>query len=133
VITGLKINEDEVNEASMLHKYKEVKIKANYAYFSFLYASPDMANAEEINYSYMLQGYDKNWIDAGNRRFANYTNLPGGGYIFKVRSSFGKENKYSSITEVPVFIGTLFYNAIWFRTLIIITFCLCFMRVIVTR
>jgi hypothetical protein len=121
VITGLKVNEDEVNAASMLSEYKEVKIKANYAYFSFLYSSPDMVNAEGINYSYMLEGYDKNWIDAGNRRFANYTNLPGGNYIFKVRSSFGKENKYSSVTEVPVFIGTLFYNAIWFRALIVIT------------
>lgn len=117
IIAALKINETEANINTMLSTIHKISIPANYKYFSFQYASVDMVNAERINYSYMLEGYDKSWVDAGNRRFANYTNLPGGNYIFKVRSSFGKEDKYSSITEVPVFIGTLFYNTFWFRAL----------------
>ena len=118
LITALKVDENEVNVPAMLSKENQVRINAHYTYFSFLYASPDMVNADKTNYSYMLEGYDKEWVNAGNRRVANYTNLPGGNYVFKVRASLGKENRYSSITSVPILIGTLFYRTPWFRALL---------------
>ena len=34
-----------------------------------------------------MVGYDPNWIDAGNRRFTSYTNLPPGEYVFQVKGS----------------------------------------------
>jgi len=45
-------------------------------------------NAEKIQYAYMLQGFDEDWIlaDANNRK-VNYTNLRHGKYIFKVKST----------------------------------------------
>ncbi|MCB9070356.1 MAG: hypothetical protein H6629_21480 [Calditrichae bacterium] len=33
-----------------------------------------------------MEGYDNNWIDAGNRRSAFYTNLPRGEYTFRVKA-----------------------------------------------
>lgn len=38
-----------------------------------------------LHFRYQLEGYDKNWIDAGARRAAYYTNLPPGDYRFHVR------------------------------------------------
>lgn len=38
-------------------------------------------------YKYRMVGYDPNWIDAGNRRFTSYTNLPPGEYVFQVKGS----------------------------------------------
>jgi diguanylate cyclase (GGDEF)-like protein len=38
-----------------------------------------------LHFRYQLEGYDKNWIDAGTRRAAYYTNLPPGDYRFHVR------------------------------------------------
>ena len=37
-----------------------------------------------ITFRYILDGYDKNWIDAGTRREAFYTNLPPGKFRFRV-------------------------------------------------
>ena len=37
-----------------------------------------------ITFRYILDGYDKNWIDAGSRREAFYTNLPPKKYRFRV-------------------------------------------------
>lgn len=37
-------------------------------------------------YTYQLVGLDKGWLPAGNRRFANYTNLRPGDYCFQVRA-----------------------------------------------
>ena len=33
---------------------------------------------QEVLFKYKLEGYDRDWIDAGTRRVAYYTNLPRG-------------------------------------------------------
>ena len=40
-----------------------------------------------LHFGYRLEGYDENWVDAGSRRAAFYTNLPPGDYRFRVRAS----------------------------------------------
>lgn len=45
------------------------------------------ANAEKNKYSYQLKGFDDQWIDAGNKRSATYTNLPPGDYSFHVKAA----------------------------------------------
>jgi ligand-binding sensor domain-containing protein len=42
---------------------------------------------ERMEMAYRLQGFDRDWIDAGARRVATYTNLPPGRYAFHVRAS----------------------------------------------
>ncbi len=39
---------------------------------------------QKVNFKYKLEGYDRDWVDAGTRRTAYYTNLPPGDYDFKV-------------------------------------------------
>ena len=38
-------------------------------------------------YAYKLEGFDKDWIAAGTRRTATYTNLDGGDYVFRVKAA----------------------------------------------
>ena len=38
-----------------------------------------------LNYAYKLEGFDKDWINAGNNKRVAYFNLPSGKYTFKVR------------------------------------------------
>lgn len=53
----------------------------------FEFAALDFANPERNLYSYRLEGFDRDWIDAGHRRQAVYANLPPGDYTFRVRGS----------------------------------------------
>jgi hypothetical protein len=39
---------------------------------------------EKVRFRYQLEGYDRDWIDAGTRRAAYYTNIPPGDYRFRV-------------------------------------------------
>jgi len=56
--------------------------------FSIEFAAIDFFNPSKVKYQYMLEGFDKGWINADNRtRKANYTNLDRGDYVFKVRPS----------------------------------------------
>lgn len=38
-------------------------------------------------YSYMLEGFDKEWLSSGSQRKVTYTNLPPGKYTFKVKAA----------------------------------------------
>ena len=49
-------------------------------FISFDFAALDFNKPEKNQYAYKLEGFDQDWIDAGNRPYASYTNLPGGNY-----------------------------------------------------
>jgi signal transduction histidine kinase/ligand-binding sensor domain-containing protein len=53
----------------------------------FQYTAPSFIEPEKIRFKYMLEGFDKDWTDAGTRRAAYYTNLPPGKYTFRVIAS----------------------------------------------
>ena len=52
----------------------------------FVFSSLHFSNPEKNQYKYILEGFDEKWqYSKGNeRRFASYTNVPPGDYIFKV-------------------------------------------------
>ena len=54
---------------------------------TFDYVALHYTNPESNTYSYQLEGYDPDWIDAGSKRSASYTNLPEGEYTFKVKAA----------------------------------------------
>jgi len=62
---------------------------------SFEFAALDFASPEDNRYSYMLEGFDKGWVEAGSKHRVTYTNLAGGNYTFRVRAanSDGKWNE----------------------------------------
>jgi len=66
---------------------KELIIPFSDNYISFEFAALDYNNPEKIQYAYMMEGFNKEWIYSGNQRFATYTNLHAGHYKFRVKST----------------------------------------------
>jgi len=64
-----------------------IVLKWNQNILSFEFAALDFTNSARNLYKYMLEGFDKHWVDAGDRREATYTNLGPGEYTFKVLGS----------------------------------------------
>lgn len=85
--------------------------------FSFEYISFDYANHRHIEYAYKLEGHDEDWIMAGNRRFASYSNMKGGDYQFRVKARLAEGPWVESVQPVPLFVGTAFYRQWWFYAL----------------
>jgi signal transduction histidine kinase/ligand-binding sensor domain-containing protein/DNA-binding response OmpR family regulator len=48
------------------------------------YTALSFLRPERVLFRYRLEGFDNDWIDAGTRRTAYYTNLPPGAYRFRV-------------------------------------------------
>jgi diguanylate cyclase (GGDEF)-like protein len=52
----------------------------------FHYTALSFVDPERVRFHYKLEGFDPDWIDAGSRRVAFYTNIPPGKYTFRVRA-----------------------------------------------
>lgn len=102
---------------------KEIALKYNQNYFTINYAAPWFKNNGNIYYSYMLEGVDDKWIDAGTQATAPYTNLNGGDYIFKVRATTTPGVWGTDIATLRIRIIPPFWKRPWF-------FLLCFLLVV---
>ena len=98
---------------------KEIELSYKDNVISFEFAALDYRIPEKNQYAYMMEGFEENWNYVGNRRFAAYTNLPPGGYVFRVKGSnndgvWNEEGVSLKITVTPPFWQTL-----WFRGFVI--------------
>ncbi len=73
----------------------DITIRPSQNGFSISFAALDYSEHERSHYYYMMEGFDRYWIDAGNNHEAYYANLPAGKYCFKVRIT----NNNRSIVE----------------------------------
>lgn len=89
--------------------------------FSFEFAGLHYIAPGKIKYRYMLSGFDNDWIEVNAlQRFANYTNIPQGNYIFKVTCTNSDGIWSDEIAEINIHILPPFYRTWWFRTLLVV-------------
>jgi signal transduction histidine kinase/ligand-binding sensor domain-containing protein len=86
------------------------------ARFDFHYAGLSFLAPQKVAYRYKLEGFDREWIDAGPRRAAFYTNIPPGRYTFKVMARnndgvWGPETVAYAFTLRPHFYQTYWFYA----------------------
>lgn len=55
--------------------------------FTLTFSALSYCAPEKNRFAYRLDGFDNNWIEAGNRHTATYTNLPAGTYTFRVKAT----------------------------------------------
>ena len=79
-------NPDSISKVG-LDDTKELVLSHKENIFAIQYAALDYTNPQNIQYAYILEGFEKQWTYADRLRSATYTNLPKGHYTFKVRST----------------------------------------------
>ena len=79
------------------------------------YTALSLVAPEKIRFRYMLEGWDREWQDAGNRREAIYANLPPRDYRFRVLASnnSGVWNETGAALDFAV--DPAYYQTAWFR------------------
>ncbi|WP_257668965.1 ATP-binding protein [Parapedobacter tibetensis] len=78
--------------------------------FRFSFSSPFFIQEKANEYQVLLEGFDKNWSSWTGETQKDYTNLPEGSYIFKVRT----KNSYDNISEEDHY--RLIILPPWYRT-----------------
>ena len=89
----------------------ELTLKHNQNFIGIEFAALDYTDSDNILYAYMLEGFDKDWVNAGNQRIATYTNLSKGKYLFKAKSTnsdgvWANNERTLSIEILPPFWAT---------------------------
>ncbi len=92
---------------------KEIELTYSQNVFSFQFSALDYNSPESIQYAYMMEGFDKDWIYPEHRRFITYTNLDPGIYSFKVKSTNSDGVWNENIKSIMVTIDQPWWRSGW--------------------
>ena len=84
---------------------ENIKLKYNENQIRFEFFMPDYSTPNKIQYSYKLEGLDKEEVNLGNKNYVSYTNLYPGEYTFKVKGRNGN-GEWSEVTSIAIKVGT---------------------------
>ena len=128
IITDFKIfnQPGDVNNSSPLRtsvfNTKEITLSYFQNDYSFQFTSLDYNAPETNKYAYMMEGFDKNWIYSGTRRFVTYTNLDPGEYVFQVKATNSDGLWSKNIAKIFIVINPPFWQTWWAYTIYVIAF-----------
>jgi ligand-binding sensor domain-containing protein/two-component sensor histidine kinase len=106
-------NEPVENETSAPFK-KTINLSYQNHSVAFNFAALDFFSPLQFHYYYKLDGYDKVWIDAGQRNYVSYTNVPEGQYNFLVKYVKKGNAGNASISKITLEINGPVYKKTWF-------------------
>lgn len=81
---------------------------------SFRYTALSYRSPTRITFRYRLDGFDKDWVDAGTRHEAFYTNLAPGKYRFRVEARNVDERVSEAPAPIDFTLRPRIYQARWF-------------------
>jgi signal transduction histidine kinase len=97
-----------------------LRIPAGHVHFQFDYAGLSFTVPQKVRYRYMLEGFDRDWTDAGARRSAYYTNIPPGRYTFRVQAA-NNDGLWSTAGAALTFeLRPHYYQTAWFFVLLLL-------------
>jgi signal transduction histidine kinase/ligand-binding sensor domain-containing protein/DNA-binding response OmpR family regulator len=116
VLTDFKIMNKPAELDTAIAEKKHIVLRHDENFLSFEFAALNYVSPEKNQYRYKMEGVDQDWIYSGNptgvaRRFANYTGIAPGDYVFKVRGSNndGVWNEQGASVRITI-------NPPWWRT-----------------
>ncbi|MBI3194527.1 MAG: hypothetical protein HYZ34_08700, partial [Ignavibacteriae bacterium] len=117
VITGFRVFNKPYPLINVITETEEIQLPYDRNFFSFEFAALDYVNTRKNQYRYLLEGYDREWVDAGTTGVADYTDVHPGTYRFRILGSnndgvWNEEGASIFITITPPYWATW-----WFRVM----------------
>lgn len=115
-ITSFQKFNKEVDPGKPVSGVTELDLTYKDYFFTFEFAALDFAAPEKNQYAYKMEGFDLRWLDTDSKkRFATYTNLDPGEYIFRVKASNNHGAWNETGAAVTIKITPPFWRTYWFR------------------
>lgn len=110
---------DSILKKSILET-KEITLPYNKSDFTFEFNAINFNRSKKNEYAYKLENFDDNWNFVGTKRYATYTNLDPGEYIFEVKST-NNDGIWNDVpTAIKITITPPFWERWWFRVFFIL-------------
>jgi len=81
------------------------------------YTALSLRAPERVRFHYMLEGYDRDWIDAGTSRVAHYTKLAPGNYTFRVIAANEDGVRSNGEAHLAMTVAPQWFETWWARLL----------------
>ena len=93
------------------------RIAARDRRFEIAYTAIALRDPQAVRFRYRLDGFDKDWNDAGTSRTATYTGVRGGHYTFRVAAINAGGVRSETDATLEVFVAPRFRETAWFLAL----------------
>lgn len=120
VITGIKKLTRQVRITSEPELLREISFDHEENVFSISFSALSYDMPDYNQYAYKLEGFDKGWINCGNRREVMYTNLDPGTYTFHVKGSNHDQVWNEAGTSLRIIVNPAYWQTWWFRGLAVV-------------
>ncbi|MDX2444634.1 MAG: two-component regulator propeller domain-containing protein [Bacteroidales bacterium] len=124
VFTAFNIFDQPQNVNQFVDTTQAIKLAFKDNFFSFEFAALDFSQPANNKYKYFMEGVDKEWIDAGTRRYVSYTNIDPGSYTFRVKGTNSDGVWSSNEASLKITITPPYWQKIWFQILFVLVFLL---------
>ncbi len=130
ILTELKINNKVITPGEgspipyHISEVSEIILNSRQNNFTLSFAALHFANPDGNQYRYILEGFDKEWIDGGTQRFVSYTSLPYKTYNFRIKAANSDGIWNDSGLAIRIKIKPPYYATAGFRFLLIIAIIL---------
>jgi PAS domain S-box-containing protein len=104
--------------AAAIAETTDLRLSQRERVISFEFSAMHFAAPEKNQYAYRMEGFDPEWNMVGNRRFATYTALPAGRYVFHVKASNNDGVWNETGVSLPVRVVPTFWGSRLFRILL---------------
>src|SRR5262249_14449642 len=91
-----------------------VRLPARTSHLQVTFTALTLTDPRRVRFRYRLDGFDRDWVDAGTTRQASYTNLPPREYRFLVSARNSEGTWTDPATEWQFAIEPMFYQTRWF-------------------
>ncbi|WP_028306374.1 ligand-binding sensor domain-containing protein [Desulfitibacter alkalitolerans] len=85
-ITNINLFHSSINPDRLVFNDANLHFAPRESFLSFQFVALDYDSPAKTRFSYKLEGFDRDWVYAGTRDFASYSNLPPGDYKFSVKA-----------------------------------------------
>jgi len=92
-----------------------LKIPPGSARFEFHYTGLSFIAPEKMRFRYRLEGWEKDWVDVGTKRVAEYTYIPPGNYTFHVLACNSDAVWNEAGASLAFTLLPQFWQTWWFR------------------
>lgn len=116
-ITSVKKFSPGMDDEFELNTSGRINIEYSDYYFVIEFAALDLTRPEKNQYAYKMEGFDDDWIIAGNKNSVSYTNLDGGDYIFLVKGTDSEGTWSDQYASIPVTVSSPPWSRWWAFTI----------------
>ena len=116
-LTAIKQGNEEMALPSAPEQAQAIQLDWRNNFFEFEFAALNYTSPEKNHYKYKLEGVDKDWYEAGTRRFGRYAGIPDGAHVLRILGSnndgvWNETGASLTVTVIPPYWRTGWFYAL---------------------